>query len=190
MYIVVAIIVVIILGLIFFYKDGTKNEIITESTSTPANTVTKQTKDSDSTQKTTAVQSNVNTTKSAPVQSPVEKSIPSIPTASDLNGSIFKMTSYKGNPVPLDSKYLLSFENGSLNAKFCNSMSGNFVLDGSLIKASNLLSTMMYCSMPSNLMEIESAFTSMLNFGAQIYQTGNTLLLSNSTGTVIVFTEF
>jgi len=50
----------------------------------------------------------------------------------------------------------------------------------------------MYCAMPSNLMEmeIESAFVSMLNFGAIIYQNGNKIIMSHSKGTVMVFTGF
>lgn len=117
-------------------------------------------------------------------------SVPVVPTLASLNGSIFKLTSYNGTPVVAGSKYTLSFEGGSLNAKFCNSMGGTFVLDGSLIKATNLSSTMMYCSTPSNLMEIESAFGTMLNFGAMIYQSGNTLILSSSKGAVMVFAGF
>lgn len=118
------------------------------------------------------------------------QSKPTIPTASYLNGRIFKLVSYNGSPIPVGTTYTIAFDNGRLNAKFCNSMSGNFVLDGGLIKVSNLASTLMYCSTPSNLMDIETLFGSMLGYGALIYQSENQIVLSRSPGGVLVFQGF
>ncbi|OHA88899.1 MAG: hypothetical protein A3C70_02030 [Candidatus Zambryskibacteria bacterium RIFCSPHIGHO2_02_FULL_43_14] len=198
-YIITAI-VVVILGLIFLNRDETRendDQLISISTSTPTNTQNiNKSGDVGSAQKSVSSQSNtkiskpVETSTPTPTPTPAPEPVPSIPSASNLNGSIFRMTSYNGNAIPLDSRYILSFEEGALSAKFCNSMSGNFVLDGNLLKVSNLASTMMYCATPSNLMEIESAFVSMLNFGAIIYQSGNQIILSYSKGTVMVFTGF
>ena len=198
-YIITAI-VVVILGLIFLNRDETRendDQLISISTSTPTNTQNiNKSGDVGSAQKAVSSQSNmkiskpVETSTPTPTPTPAPEPVPSIPSASNLNGSIFRMTSYNGNAIPLDSRYILSFEEGALSAKFCNSMSGNFVLDGNLLKVSNLASTMMYCATPSNLMEIESAFVSMLNFGAIIYQSGNQIILSYSKGTVMVFTGF
>ena len=74
-------------------------------------------------------------------------------------------------------------------AKFCNSLSGTYVLDGGTIKASNIVGTKMYCSSPSNIMDIESSFASMLNFGARISYTDSMLILSDSK-TIMMFTGF
>jgi|SRR3989344_1144862 len=191
-YIIVVAIVVIILGFVLWNKDETRevdDQIIGASTSTPTDTQnTNRSSGTGGAQKPAPSLSNTNTSK--PIETPTQEPVPSIPSVSDLYGSIFRMTSYNGNAIPTDSKYALSFENGSLSAKFCNSISGNFVLDGNLIKANNLISTKMYCATPSNLMEIESAFVSMLNFGATIYQSGNKIIMSHSKGTVMVFTGF
>lgn len=190
-YIIVAI-VVIIFGLVFWNRDETRevdNQIVGVSTSTPTNTQNaNHTSGMSGAQRPAPSPSNTNTSKL--VETPTQGPVPSIPSASSLNGSVFRMTSYNGSATPADSKYTLSFEEGSLSARFCNSISGNFVLDGNLIKASNLISTKMYCASPANLMEIENAFASMLNFGAMIYQSGNTIILSSSKGTVMVFAGF
>lgn len=184
-YIIVAV-VVIILGFVLWNIDETKevdDEIIGASTTTP-------TPSPSPTPRRTSTPSPSSKPGLNPSPIPTQEPVPSIPSVSSLNGSIFKMISYNGSATPADSKYTLSFEDGSLSAKFCNSISGNFVLDGNLIKVSNLISTKMYCAIPSNLMEMESAFVSMLNFGATIYQSGNKLILSYSKGTVMVFTGF
>ena len=172
-YIIAAVVVFIILGFVFWNGKKTQevsDEVVDTSTG------------------------NTNTSKPAGIPNSGStgspQAVPSIPSVSSLNGSTFKMISYNGVALPTDSKYTLSFVEGILSARFCNNMSGNFVLDGSLIKVANFASTMMYCATPSNLMEIESAFVSMLNFGATIYQSGNTIILSSSKGTVMVFTGF
>lgn len=195
LYIATAVILII---LVFIFWGGEKNreadkevdnQTVDVSTSTSVSTqnINRPT-GTGSVQKPAFSPSKTNTSK--PVETSTQEPVPSIPSISNLNGSIFRMTSYNGTAIPADSKYTLSFENGSLSAKFCNSISGNFVLDGSLIKASNLMGTQMYCAIPSNLMEIESDFASMLNFGGTIYQSGNKIILSYSQGIVMVFTGF
>jgi len=183
-YIAIAVVVVIILGFVFWGGDEAQeveDQIVDTSTSTPTSTqTTNRPTSSGSTRRPTP----------PPIETPIQEPVPSIPSASSLDGSIFRMTSYNGVALPTDSKYTLSFEDGILSAKFCNSVSGNFVLDGNLLKANNLIGTMMYCATPTNLMEIESTFVSMLNFGAILYQTGNKIILSYSKGTVMVFTGF
>ena len=191
-YIIVVAVVVIILGFVLWDRNKTQevdDQIVGTSTSTPTDTQNVSRSDGiGGAKKPTPSPSNA--TASKPIETPTQDPVPSIPSVSDLYGSIFRMTSYNGTAVSTDSKYSLSFENGSLTARFCNSISGDFVLDGNLIKANNLISTKMYCATPSNLMEIESAFVSMLNFGAVIYQSGNKIILSHSQGTIMVFSGF
>lgn len=191
-YIVAGVIIVVVLGLILWNRGRTpevSNKIVDTSTSIPTNTQnTNQSIGAGNIEKPAPSPRKTTTSKSTETITP--ESVPSIPSASSLNGWIFKMTYYNGSAVPVDSRYTISFEKGILSAKFCNSMSGNFVLDGSLLKVSNLVGTAMGCSTPTNLMEIESAFGSMLNFGATLYQSGNKLILSSSKGTVMVFIGF
>ncbi|MEK7176844.1 MAG: META domain-containing protein [Patescibacteria group bacterium] len=190
-YITVAI-VVIILGIVLWTKETgrVENETLNTSTSTPTNTQGGSgPSGAGGMQKPTTSVGNQNVTKSS--QAPTQESVPSIPSLSSLNGSTFRLVSYNGVPVSSYSKYTISFEETSLSAKFCNSLSGSFVLDRSLIRAGNLVGTKISCALPPNIMEIETAFVSMLNFGATIYQSGNKIILSYSpNNTVMVFTGF
>jgi len=123
-------------------------------------------------------------------ETPEPEPIPRIPTVSELDGLTFKMISYNGNPLSPDINYTVSFNGFSLSAKFCNSLSGNFVLDGSLMKVGNMISTQKYCGEPENLMGIETSFVSILGYGAQIHQVGSTIVLSHEGGTVMTFAGF
>ncbi|MFZ2484885.1 MAG: META domain-containing protein [Minisyncoccia bacterium] len=189
---VVAAIVFIVLGLLLWAGDNTE-EVIDTSTTTPTNTVSTN-KPSGTVNVSKPSPSTGNTIVPKPSNPTTQTPVPSIPSASSLNGLVFKMVSYNGSPVPVDARYTISFNGGNggtLSAKFCNNMSGNFVLDGSLLKVSNFASTMMYCTAPANLAEIESAFTSMLNFGATIYRSDNNIIISSaSKSTVMVFEGF
>jgi len=184
---------VIILGFVLFSNrektDEANDETALVATSTPTDTQSTNNTKNTSPARTPAPSSNT-TNVSKPVETPAQEPVPSIPSLSDLNGSIFRLTSYNGNVIPSESRYILSFEEGSLSAKFCNNLSGNFVLDGSLIKASNLNSTKMYCASPANLMEIETEFASILNSGSTLQQSGNTIILSHLKGVVMVFKGF
>jgi heat shock protein HslJ len=182
---IAGIIVIAILGFILWNKgdsvemvDDITNTATTTTTTTNTSTATKKPATSATASK---PQASVNVT---------VKPATKIPSNISLSGSIFRLTSYNGVSIPLEAKYTVYFENGSLSAKFCNSLSGEYVLDGTSIKVANLISTKMYCSTPSNLMEIESAFGSMLNFGAKLVQNGNTLTLSDPKGVTMVFTGF
>ncbi len=114
---------------------------------------------------------------------------PSVTTAL-LEGNIFRLVSFNGIATPVDSKYTVSFDNGSLNAKFCNNLSGSFVLDEGNIKSSNMVGTKMYCNTPSNLMDIENSFVSVLNFGANISKIGKNIMISGPKGSIFIFSGF
>lgn len=183
---IVAGFVIVILGVIF-WSGGSKPEVVeeTENTATTTQTTTE-------TNKNKPAGITVVAKKPAPEPTPTVKpeAIPSIPTESDLNGEIFRMISYNGTEVSSDVKYLLSFKDESLSINFCNTINGRYLLDSNSIKADNLLSTKMYCSSPTGIMEMESAFISMLNYGAIIYKSDNKIILSYAKGTVMVFEGF
>ncbi|MDB5255280.1 MAG: hypothetical protein JWL92_656 [Candidatus Nomurabacteria bacterium] len=106
-----------------------------------------------------------------------------------LNGSTFRLISYNGAATAADSKYTLAFNNGNLSAKFCNGLGGSYTLSNGTIKASQMIGTLMYCS-DSNLMNMESTFSSVLSAGAKLEQQGSTLTLTGSKGEKFTYTVF
>lgn len=171
------VVVVVILGFVFWNQGrggekllDTENKEVGKSaqTTTPPKTSN----------------NNTNTQTGTPKQP-----VATIPTATQLSGAIFRLSSYNGVPVDSDNKYTISFDKEQLTAKFCNTVSGMYVADSGSIKADNLVGTKMYCGEPQNLMEIETSFTSMLNFGAKISYTDSILILSDAK-TIMMFTGF
>lgn len=191
-YIAVGIIVVILVLAIWSNKSSVEapSKIDETSTSTPA------TIQGSNNSSTSMSPKPVSTPTSAGASSPVttsqttEVSAPNVLPVAELDGSFFRMTSYNGLALPSDERYILSFDNGYLSVNFCNSMSGWYVYDGNTIKANNLASTQKFCSTPSNLMEIETNFVSMLNHGALIYQTGNTITIVRTGVATMTFVSF
>jgi heat shock protein HslJ len=116
-----------------------------------------------------------------------EDGMGTVPTAANLDGSTFTLTSYNGAPVSGDRKYTLTFDKGSVSAKFCNGLGGEYTLKGGMISG-NLFGTQISCTQPSNIMELEAAFGAMFNEGAKILLQGNTLALTTST-TKMVFVK-
>ncbi len=102
--------------------------------------------------------------------------------SNNLSGSTFRLESYNGASVPTDN--LLTFMDGRISAKFCNSMGGEYVLRNGILTA-NLVGTQMYCQSPDDLMNIESAFGRMLYTGAAFALQGNKLTLSDKEATLV-----
>lgn len=120
-----------------------------------------------------------------------EKPTPVVPTAQSLNGSAYRLVSYKGTALPSDSKFSLVFTNTDFSLKLCNNMSSSYYITNGVIKANNLVSTQMYCSSPANIMQIESDASLMLNSGlTTIYKSGSSLILSHSSGITLGFEGF
>ncbi|MDR0650948.1 MAG: META domain-containing protein [Candidatus Peribacteria bacterium] len=63
-------------------------------------------------------------------------------TTSPLDHTQWKLESFNGNA--LTGTYLLSFQQGQLSTKFCNSIQGSYTLSGELINGT-LISTLMAC---------------------------------------------
>ncbi len=188
-YIGAAVLVAIVLGIVIWGSDGggTVDETSETSTSTRE---TSQSTGATQNPRPTPVSGGTNV--SSPVVSPTPPQVvaPVIPEAADLEGSIFIMTSYNGAALPSGERYILSFDNGYLSINLCNSISGRYIYDGNIIKADNLVSTKKFCSSPANVMEIETNFTSMLNHGALIYQSGNVITLVRTGVATMTFTGF
>lgn len=176
---VLALFVIVLLGLIFVLI-GTKDSKVEDSTNT--DTSTTQNKPSGSGSKPGTSLTGQGSIDSKP-------SVPSL-TMKSVDGQIFRLTSYNGIAVPTESRYTVSFSGNDLNAKFCNNLSGSFVLDSGIIKSSNMVGTKMYCNTPGNLMETENSFVSVLNFGANITKLDGGIMISGPKGSIFVFSGF
>ncbi len=103
-----------------------------------------------------------------------------------LDGQSFRLVSFNGEDVPETAAYTLAFENGSVQAKFCNNMNGRYELsEGGLLKAPVLVSTLMFCAEPANLMDIETSFGGLMDLGALLTREDGNLTLSG--GVTMVF---
>lgn len=187
------VVLVIVLGIVFIGQGrGDEKTLTTENVGNPENTenkeVNKGTQTTTSRSKTTTT-STTKTTNTQTTATVPQKPASIIPTPDQLNGAIFELKSYNGVQIDPNSRHTVSFDKERLTAKFCNSFSGNYILDDGIIKVDNLIGTKMYCSSPSNLMDIETSFNSMLNFGGEISYTDNILILSDEK-TIMMFTGF
>ncbi len=106
----------------------------------------------------------------------------------NLNGSTFRLVSYNGKTIPSTEKYLITFEDSRINAKFCNSMGGEYTLKDGAIK-SVMIGTQMYCGSPADVMVYESAFGSIMADG-KLVQSGSDLTLTGADGKEMVFSVF
>jgi len=102
-----------------------------------------------------------------------------------LDGSAYTLIMYNDEVVE-GEYYTLSFTDGQLNARWCNSMSGTYTYTGGLLN-SVPASTLMYCETPEGLMDMEMAFGQMLQYGAIVSLEGDTLTLTSTDGTVMVY---
>ncbi len=113
--------------------------------------------------------------------------IPDTSKAVTLEGTTFRLSSFKGTALPVGQDYFLKFDGGRLSVKFCNNVSGGYKVDEKGIIKGNLISTQMYCGEPENLMAIESTFGLIVGNGAAHAINGNILTLMGSKGDVLVF---
>lgn len=178
-----AAVILIVAGLAFFGSDSQPDDIVlelgeegaaateNEDTQAPAAAAPKP--------KTTAPKPAT----SAPAPTPA-------PSTSGLNGSTFRLTSYNGIVIPGGDIYTVSFkagsgtfEDGFVSAKFCNSMSGPYNITNGMMSA-NMSSNRAYCGEPTNLMDLEGAF-SVLMGSSRITLSGNTLTLTDNVKTMV-----
>jgi putative lipoprotein len=99
-----------------------------------------------------------------------------IPTAK-LEGTMFTLISYNG--IPASENNTVLFQNGTVSAKFCNTLNGEYTQEGYVLNSPNMISTMMFCESPEYLMQAESAFAKIFASGANMTLSENTLILEN-----------
>ena len=108
-------------------------------------------------------------------------------TADDLNYKLFRIISLDGVSIPTEQEYFVTFFDGSVSARICNTISGGFNIADNIITGA-LAQTLKYCDSPPGIMNIESAFATLFNDGASINLADNILTLSSG-GRSLVFTQ-
>lgn len=99
-----------------------------------------------------------------------------------LEGTEFRLSQYNGVATPADSNYTLVLKDGQLGAHFCNQMGGGYTIDGNVIKAAQLVSTLMFCQSPEGLMDMETGFGQVMAEGAMYTIEGDTLTITSISG--------
>ncbi len=102
-----------------------------------------------------------------------------------LEGTPFKVVAYNGKLAPTEGDYTVIFNKGQVQAKFCNSINGEYVYKDYIITAPTMMSTLMFCESPEGLMDIEQLFGKMLSEGAHVTISGDVLELATDTDTLI-----
>ncbi len=99
-----------------------------------------------------------------------------------LEGTTFRLVQHNGVATPDDSNYSLVLEDGRLSARFCNQMGGDYTVNGNVILAPELMSTLMFCESPAGLMDMETGFSMVMSEGAVYKLEGDLLELSSISG--------
>jgi len=106
-----------------------------------------------------------------------------------LDGKKFVLSTFNGIEIPSQQKYPLSFENDSLSAKFCNGLGGRYTLEDGVIESRQMVGTLMFCEQPSNIMELEQAFGTIMSEGGQVELVGKTFTITGKNGNVFRYTS-
>jgi putative lipoprotein len=104
---------------------------------------------------------------------------PMVPTIA-FQGTEFRLVDHNGTKIPDNENYTVSFADGTVSAKFCNGVGGEYTMENFVITAPALISTMMFCEEPSYLMNIETSFGQALNAGVNMTISMRTLVLQNT----------
>ncbi len=99
----------------------------------------------------------------------------------ELNGRSYRLYSIDGEILDKETNYIVSFSEGRVAAKFCNNVVGDYISNNGIIKGL-MVSTLMYCASPTDIMKIEDQFAVMMNDGAKFTINKNTLSLENGDG--------
>lgn len=107
-----------------------------------------------------------------------------------LLGTTFRLASHNDKEIPRGTNYTLTFDEGRLSAKFCNTMTGAYTIEHEVIRAPQMIATLMACTGPSNPMGLENAFGKLMTDGAAFMLVGSTLTLASAGGDTMTFTVF
>lgn len=101
----------------------------------------------------------------------------------ELDGSTFESTAVEGYDLVSGSVIKLGFADGSLSANAgCNTMAGGYTLDGDVLTAPALISTMMACD--EALMAQDTWLSGLLSSSPTVALDGDTLTVTGSDATI------
>ncbi len=101
----------------------------------------------------------------------------------ELDGSTFESTAVDGHELVAGSVITLGFADGSLSANAgCNSMVGAYTIDGDVLQASTLASTLMACD--EALMAQDTWLSELLTAGPTVALDGDTLTVTGADATI------
>lgn len=110
--------------------------------------------------------------------------------ADPLNGTKWILTSYNGTPPLAGTTVTITFEDGRVTGSSgCNSYGGSYKLDGTKIRISALVSTLMACTGPAGVMDQESLFLNALSSAQAFQLNSGQLQITTSDGKTLNFSQ-
>lgn len=110
---------------------------------------------------------------------------PSTTTSGPLDGHTYRIAQFDAVVVPANEVHTVSFAGGRIQAKICNSISGTYVAAYGTMSA-KLMSTMMACTGPADVMQIEQIFNTTLAQKATYTVASGVLTISGNGHTIVL----
>jgi heat shock protein HslJ len=104
-----------------------------------------------------------------------------------LDGKRFRIGQYDNNVVPTGENYLVSFDNGELSAKICNTITGPYTETTGTLTA-RLMKTQVGCSDPADINAVEQIFGNVFTQVVAYTLSAGTLSLSGDGHSMILTT--
>ncbi len=102
-----------------------------------------------------------------------------------LDGKSFRLAQFDNSVVPADETYIVSFDNGTLRAKICNTISGSYTETTGTLTA-RLTKTNMGCSSPADINAAEQIFGNVFTQVVAYTLSSGTLSLSGDGHSIIL----
>ena len=105
-------------------------------------------------------------------------------TGATFEGTRWQVTAVNGQATPRTDSYRLQFGDGSIGGRFgCNHFGGSYRVQGDMLFASNIASTLMGCPEPAGTFERNGL--AVLSQPMRVdWRSGESLTLSNPTGSI------
>ncbi len=111
-----------------------------------------------------------------------------LPIPSAFDNTQYRLSLYNGMQIPEGTDYLVTFVDGRVSSTFCNGVGGMFTATDTTITSSQMISTMMYCSEPEYLMNLENSFSTLFGEEGANYLLEGELLTLSKGDTIMLFT--
>lgn len=120
----------------------------------------------------------------------VQKTTETNTSVTEIKGSEFRLVSFNDTQISQDQNFTLTFGDEYLSAGFCNTMNGAYSIQDNKITASQLISTLMFCGTPDNLMDMEASFGRIMSEGVVFSFENSELTLIGADGTTMKYVLF